>query len=367
MASLRDVTLAWIDTRLADMLAAPRMWGSHEAVELQTLLLVELRSLVVRPSLDADDPRRVLDSYVGFLSGRFPQVPAAPLYEHARREGLDERAFVAILSEFHNTLRETVLEENPFEHSELALRFGFAQGQVPGMTACTAYYESFRRAVRAMSAAPERAGRKPSKPIEQATDFTLEDARVTPKNGVPAAVTFRLGVPGGQQDLDANDHVRQGLSHVATLAEWAASSEAVSALAIDDTDLRTHAALQTMRLLPRRGIATVELGGYAIGRAKPVMIRASHEARMMSVVAERAAEEAFDVRDEIRAIDLDRGFIKLGQKPSVLCYASPALLEEVHRVGVMAEVSGKRLLPRFGKAPFVVASRIEVEEGGDEG
>ena len=93
-----------------------------------------------------------------------------------RRWFADERAFVAILSEFHDTLRETVLEENPFEHSELALRFGFAAGQVPGMTACTAYYESFRRAVRAMSAAPERAGRKPSKPIEQATDFTLEDA-----------------------------------------------------------------------------------------------------------------------------------------------------------------------------------------------
>lgn len=103
-----------------------------------------------------------------------------------------------------------------------------------------------------------------------------------------------------------------------------------------------------------------------MGRAKPVSLRPKLERRMMSVVAERADEEPFEQRDEIRAIDLDRGFIKLGQRPSVVCYASPDVLESVQRVGVVARVIGKRLSPRLGKPPFVVASKIEHDESMDD-
>ncbi|MCA9574911.1 MAG: hypothetical protein R3B40_08205 [Polyangiales bacterium] len=330
------------------------------------LLLVELRCLVMRPSLDAENPRRVLDAYAAFIASRFPGTPSAPLYERMRAGKLDEQGFVGILQGFHDGMLGTILEENPFEHSELALRFSFAKGQPPAMTACTAYYESFRRAVRSLSAPPDKAGRKPSKPIENATDFTLEDARVRAANGSPATVLFRLAAPGGQVDYDANEHVRHGLGHVATIAEWADTTDGMDGLALDDMEVRTHAALQTLRLLPSRGIASVEVGGLAMGRAKPVTLRPTQERRMMSVVAERADEEPFEHRDEIRAIDLDRGFIKLGHKPSVVCYASPELLEDVQRVGVVARVVGKRLSPRLGKAPFVVASSIEHDEPLDD-
>lgn len=105
MSDLREVTTSWIDARMDSMLAAPRMWGSREAVELQALLLVELRSVVTRPVDDAKDPRRVLDAYAEFLARRFPNFTPSLLFEHARREALAETAFTSLLREFSDVMR----------------------------------------------------------------------------------------------------------------------------------------------------------------------------------------------------------------------------------------------------------------------
>ncbi len=105
MSDLREVTTSWIDARMDSMLAAPQMWGSREAVELQALLLVELRSVVMRPTVDAEDSRRVLDAYAKFLARRFPNATPAPLFEHACREALPETTFTSVLREFSDAMR----------------------------------------------------------------------------------------------------------------------------------------------------------------------------------------------------------------------------------------------------------------------
>jgi hypothetical protein len=61
------------------MLAAPRMWGSDEAVEMQALLLIEMRALATRPEQELANPSRILDAYNAYLAKHFPAKPHRPL------------------------------------------------------------------------------------------------------------------------------------------------------------------------------------------------------------------------------------------------------------------------------------------------
>jgi hypothetical protein len=79
MKELRDVIVTWVDQRIEDMLSAPRMWGSDEAIELQMLLLLELRALALRPEEITADPRRILDAYAAYLAKTYPKTPNRPL------------------------------------------------------------------------------------------------------------------------------------------------------------------------------------------------------------------------------------------------------------------------------------------------
>lgn len=79
MKELRDEIVTWVDERIEDMLAAPRMWGSDEAVELQVLLLLEIRTLALRPEELAANPRCILDAYAAYLTKTYPAKPNRPL------------------------------------------------------------------------------------------------------------------------------------------------------------------------------------------------------------------------------------------------------------------------------------------------
>jgi hypothetical protein len=81
MTALRDTVVRWVDQRIEAMLDALPMWGSPEAVELQVLLLLEVRALALRPDQTLAEPRRVLDTYIAHLAQRFPQGGSRPLHE----------------------------------------------------------------------------------------------------------------------------------------------------------------------------------------------------------------------------------------------------------------------------------------------
>lgn len=129
MSGLRDTLAAWADQRIDEMLAAPRMWGSLEAVEMQVLQLLEIRALAVRPSQELENPRRVLDTYAAFLRERYPMRPADPLFRLI--DPGRETEFCDALRSFRATLARTMLVENPFEHSELAIKLTFDTHKPP--------------------------------------------------------------------------------------------------------------------------------------------------------------------------------------------------------------------------------------------
>lgn len=79
--ALGNTLIAWLDERLAAILAAPPMWGSPDAVEAQVLLLLEMRAMVLQPAQTLAEPRGVLDAYIAHLVRRFPGQGSRPLHE----------------------------------------------------------------------------------------------------------------------------------------------------------------------------------------------------------------------------------------------------------------------------------------------
>lgn len=355
MSDLRTTITRWCDERRVEMLAAPPMWGSREAVELQLLLLQELRSLALNPELQLGDPRRVLDLYVELVARRFPSEPRRPLFEVP---DLSDSDFKSELGRVHAELSARIRPENPFDHCDLAVDLTF--NEVPTMSAITGFYESFRRATRAVA----REGRaRRSKVVEHATDYELSETVVSPPNGVDGHVLLKLSLHRGQSDYVADDAARGALASMLTLAEWADSGKPTGALPFDDGERRTFASLQALRLLPRRPIKQAAIGGRFLGRSTPVMLRAEQQGRLLEVVHQDTVPELYDSKEQVRAIDLDRGIIRHG-KGRLICYLNPELLARVSEVGVPARVMGELYKP-VGATAFVLVNDIEVVDSSD--
>jgi hypothetical protein len=89
--------LGFVEERMAAILERPDGWGAPESVELQVLLLVEMRHTVLGMAKEHVD--RVNDRYQAFLD---KEVPGRPTSLGARL-GLSHRAtpgFVAVLQRF---------------------------------------------------------------------------------------------------------------------------------------------------------------------------------------------------------------------------------------------------------------------------
>lgn len=364
MKPLRDTIVTWADQRIADMLAAPRMWGSDEAIEMQTILLLELRALATRPEPELANPRRILDAYAAYLQKSFPDRPHRPLFQLIQTDDLG-LSLARELQKIVDIFRLNMLEENPFQHSDVAIRLTFEPGKKPTTSAFTSYYEEFRRAARAVARPRDKATGRVAKGIEVATDFALDDVRVTPRNGAPAEVLLLLDAGLGQGDLVAEEQVRDALTSLVAMGEWASSSTDVTEVPVDDVEQRTRVAVQALRILPRRGIATADIGGRLIGRSRPVAFRAEHERRLVDVIGSTTKSEPFETQDEIRGIDLDRGLVILGKKERLTCYVRREQLGSVALVGVQAHVRGSLFRPLTGR-PFALAEAIDFSDSPEE-
>lgn len=364
MKPLKDTIVTWVDQRIADMLSSPRMWGSDEAVEMQTILLLELRALALRPEPELANPRRILDAYVAYLEKTFPTKPHHPLFQLVEPDELG-LTLAGELRKIVDVFQLNMLEENPFQHSDVAIRLTFEAGKKPTTSAFTSYYEEFRRAARAVARPRDKATGRVAKGIEVATDFALDDVRVTPRNGAPAEVLLLLGAGVGQGDLLAEEQVRDALTSLVAVGEWASSSTDVTEVPVDDVEQRTRVAVQALRILPRRGIATADIGGRLIGRSRPVAFRAEHERRLVDVIGSTTKGEPFERQDEIRGIDLDRGLVILGKRERLTCYVRREQLGSVALAGVQAHVRGSVFRPLTGR-PFVLAEEIVFSDSPEE-
>jgi hypothetical protein len=362
MSNNRKTIDDWAQRRIDNVLERPPAWGSPEAVEMQVLQLIQMRAIALRPTQEPQMPRRIFDAYLAFIRAQFPKQPQRPLFELIGESDDKYSTLSQMLRGFIEAIEPSMTEENPFQHSDVAIRLVFDAGQAPAMSACTGYYEEFRRAARATARAPSKQTGRAPKEIEEATDFHFTDARIRQSNGAPAEVVLMLGsTKTTQESMFESDSVRAALSGLMMMGEWAASSASIRDLPVDDTEQRTRLALQARRILPGRGIESASIGGKLMGWPKPVVFRASYEQRFISVIQASTSSTAFDATDEVRAVDLDRGIIVLGKKQRITCYVRPEMLGNIAMAGVSARVVGDFYRP-LGERPFVLAKRLEWSE-----
>ncbi len=362
---LKARIVGWTDSRIRDMLAAPRMWGARlETVELQVLTLLEVRALAVDSERELAQPRRILDEYVRLVGGRYEGLASRPVHEIVGEE--NDAEFAAVMARLSAELKDPPLalsEDDFFTRSYVGIELVFKPGQFLSAQTVTSFYEDFRRATRSLARfGTGRTGRV-ERPIEVETDFELESVQITPLNGVPARARIALGAPYGQMDLVSGERVRKGLDQMLDVAERADTEGSLALRAFGgdlDAETRTRALVQTLRILPRGGIEEVKIGGKYVARP-PVRLRRVHAPKVMAAVAEDTESTLYDHTTLIRAIDLDRGMIIHGKERDsrIPCYISPEDSDKVMRVGIIARVVGKQYVPRNGQ-PFVIAEEIEI-------
>lgn len=352
----------WVDGRIKEMLAAPRMWGAGlEGVELQVLTLLEVRALAVDSEREHAQPRRLLDAYVQLLGQRFSHQPARPLHEIVGPEG--DAAFVTIIRELSEALKDPPADDDFFEKSYVGIELRFKPGKFLSAQAVTSFYEDFRRATRSLARVGSGRTGRVEQSIEAGTDFELESVQITPLNGVPARAQIALGAPYGQIDLVSGERIRTALDQILDVAQRAdiEGSAGLHGFGTNlDAESRTRALVQTLRLLPRGGIDEVRIGGKYVAR-EPVRLRRVHAPKVMAAVAEDTEPTLYDHTALIRAIDLDRGSIihGRGRDSRISCYVSPEDADKVTHVGISARIVGQRYEPRNGQ-PFVIAEEIEI-------
>jgi hypothetical protein len=311
MSSLKDRVLQFIDGQLDAIHKRPGMWGPGIAVELQVLQLLELRSVVLRPALEASNPRTVLDAYDGFVARQFPGAPPEPLSAVLERSGRAAE-LTSILARFRGEIVREMPPEDVFGAHDLVLRLWLREEiEVPRASTLSSYYDVFRRVLRAVSRPKGTRGRA-SQAIEDAIDFALADVLVVAAGAEPAHIVLPLDQIGKAGAASVGEGVRR----LVAVNEWAAEREApvgVLEERLEGQGVAQHVAAQALRIMPsmEENLRMVELGGKLAGRAVPVRIQPVHADRMVQVVKRSPALTEFDEIGSVRAVDKDQCSMRL--------------------------------------------------------
>jgi hypothetical protein len=109
MSAWYATLLRFLDTRLDALLRTPALWGSSESVELEFLQLMEVRTVLVRPSLAEKALRCLQLAYEAFVQQYLPGAAPETLASLLAAGHQDER-LVELLGEFRREfLGETIL------------------------------------------------------------------------------------------------------------------------------------------------------------------------------------------------------------------------------------------------------------------
>ncbi|HET7503765.1 MAG TPA: hypothetical protein VFK02_22245, partial [Kofleriaceae bacterium] len=90
MSPGEDRLLGFVASRLESMLRRPAVWGSLLSVEERVLQLLELRRVLLVPSLSADDTHQLLRSYSRFISEVLDDATVEPLATQLEQRGRAE-------------------------------------------------------------------------------------------------------------------------------------------------------------------------------------------------------------------------------------------------------------------------------------
>ena len=109
---LSRAVIEYIDDRLETMQTAPGSWGSTESLELQALLLLELRTFILRRRAYERNPFEARNLYIKFVRDHFPGSPASLMNDAA-----GERSDL-IVPKLIGELRRSFIERLPPESEE---------------------------------------------------------------------------------------------------------------------------------------------------------------------------------------------------------------------------------------------------------
>jgi hypothetical protein len=87
MNSAENRLLTFVASRLESMLRQPAIWGSLLSVEEQILQLLEIRRVLLVPSLTANDTPQLLRSYSRFISEVLDDSTVEPLAVQLEQRG----------------------------------------------------------------------------------------------------------------------------------------------------------------------------------------------------------------------------------------------------------------------------------------
>ena len=97
---MSTIDLNWVDTRVSDILRAPRMWGSRDAVEALILLLCEMRIAISRG--DKNLSEEIVKTYSSWL---IENVGVYHFLSQCNESEMFESKFADILVNFYEYVK----------------------------------------------------------------------------------------------------------------------------------------------------------------------------------------------------------------------------------------------------------------------
>ncbi len=276
MSDVVTAAVAYIDRRLATMRRAPKSWGSPESLELQALLLLELRTFLLRRRTHAGDPYEVRDAYARFLAQRFPDLPGRFMIDAIPAEDLAQRMPDRVMA-----LRDEVVSslgpEDPFQTAALAVEVRFRPGLATPPFAKAARYVA--RLLGAIGKVVRGTGGR-------STDVAvpLPDIRLAPGNDdTGPGILFAFDpVQGDRAAVQGYWDALAKLVHLVASFDEAPGPARLREMFPDSRE-REVVVGAARRLYPRSTIVSATLGGQGLGRA-PLRVEAQAVWRLDALV-----------------------------------------------------------------------------------
>lgn len=263
MGDLTGALVRHIDTRLDTMERAPNTWGSSESMDLQALLLLELRTFVLRRRTYENDPYEARDAYIGYVREHFPEAPASFLSSLVPHEDLPRT-----IGEMRCDVVSVLGAEDPFEVAPIVLEIRFVKGSGAPFSAACRTFCRFERALRAVARAKGRKG--------AGAVIRLSTPEIRPLDGGAAGVQMIVDTLAAGS---AEEPARAALdSALELLCWWSGARDDEPAWMPRAGASRDELLKYIGRLLPRGPIASVRIGGTLAGGA-PIVVTREHRGR----------------------------------------------------------------------------------------
>jgi hypothetical protein len=278
MSDVVGAAVGYIDRRLATMERSPGTWGGSESLELQALLLLEMRTFLLRPRTYAKAPYEVRDAYIRFIAGKLPGAPASFMADALPPDRVQEE-LPRLLAELRDQVVARLGPEDPFKTSALVLELRFEQrartGSFRRVCRC---FDRFVRSIGAIARAEEQ---------EKALVFATPDIRLHVGESGPH-VQLLLDRPRGSRA--SVERFLGALERAMAMAEWAMGEddprfEKIRASFSDRTE-RLRVAEHVRALVPSRvpGAPNLRIGGKAVRHA-PVDLAPEASAQLDALLA----------------------------------------------------------------------------------